>query len=85
MRALPWLRLGMRIALNVRLEWGLRAPNMRQRPVGIRTRILAVIGLLLGLWQIGSWLQGAPIARGIGGLLIVIISGYWLFTRDKSQ
>jgi len=58
--------------------------NMRQRPVGIRTRVLAVIGVLVGLWQISGWLQGASIVRAIVGLLFIAISVYWLFTRDKA-
>ena len=59
--------------------------HMRQRPVGTRTRVFAVIGLLIGLWQILSWLQGASIGKGIWGLFIIAISLYWLFTRDKAS
>jgi len=46
--------------------------------------VLAVIGVLVGLWQISGWLQGASIVRAIVGLLFIAISVYWLFTRDKA-
>ena len=59
--------------------------HMRQRPVGIRTRVFAVIGVLIGGWQLAVALQNGSIVRALAGLAFVGISLYWLLTRDKTS
>jgi len=59
--------------------------HMRQRPVGIRTRVFAVIGVLVGVWQVTVALQSGSIFRTLLGLAFIGISVYWLFTRDKTS
>lgn len=59
--------------------------RMRQRPIGIRTRIFAAIGVLWGSGMVISSLLGnSSIWRGMVGVVFMAIAGYWLFTRDKS-
>ena len=58
---------------------------MRQRPVGVRTRIFAAIGMLWGFGMVLSSLVGSGSAwRGIMGVLFMVIAGYWLVARDKA-
>jgi hypothetical protein len=57
--------------------------RMRQRPIGTGTRVLAGIGVILGLNVVAySWLSG-PKWGAILGVLFIAIAGYWLFARDK--
>ena len=58
---------------------------MRQRPVGIRTRVFAVIGVLVGVWQLAVALQNGSIVRALAGLAFIGISVYWLLARDKTS
>jgi hypothetical protein len=59
---------------------------MRQRPIGVRTRIFAAIGVLWGSGMVISSLFGnSSVWRGIAGVVFILIAGYWLFTRDKSS
>ncbi len=58
--------------------------RMRQRPIGARTRVLAGIGVILGLNVVASSLLSGPKWGALVGVLFVVIAGYWLFARDKS-
>jgi hypothetical protein len=60
--------------------------HMRQRPIGLRTRIFAASGVLWGCGMVISSLLGnSSMWRGIVGVVFMVIAGYWLFTRDKSS
>jgi fatty acid desaturase len=63
----------------------LRVPrHMRQRPIGLRTRIFAVIGVLWAAGMVLSAFVGrSPAWTGIVGVVFMAIAGYWLFTRDR--
>jgi hypothetical protein len=54
------------------------------RPIGVRTRIFGVIGMLWGgLMVFSSLLQGGRIGTAIIGVVFMVIAGYWVFARDK--
>lgn len=58
---------------------------MRQRPIGVRTRIFAALGVLWGIGMVVSSLFGSgPAWRAIVGVVFTAIAGYWLLARDKS-
>jgi hypothetical protein len=59
---------------------------MRQRPIGVRTRVFAAIGVLWGVWLVIIGLRpSSSIVTLILGPVFIIIAGYWLFARDKSE
>lgn len=64
----------------------LRVPrHMRERPIGVSTRALAAIGLVIGLSSLASAIQNGLLVRGVFALLMIAVSGYWLRARNKAS
>lgn len=54
------------------------------RPIRLRTRILAVVGMLFGAFMIVSaFLQGGSILRGMAGVFFMAVAGYWAFASNQ--
>lgn len=58
-------------------------PPAYVRPIRLRTRILAVAGLLLGAIMIVSAVRGGLVLRGMAGVFFIAVSAYWAFASNK--